>query len=66
MSVHILFQIHREVKRMFDSTFETFNTSLFSVWQHPFVNVFKHFNVSTWKKATKEGDVSSSMVNFTL
>ncbi|WAQ96619.1 WDR90-like protein [Mya arenaria] len=31
------------------------------VWQHPYVNVFKHFNVSSWKKATKEGEVTSAM-----
>ncbi|KAK3091415.1 hypothetical protein FSP39_019740, partial [Pinctada imbricata] len=34
---------------------------LLSVWQHPYVNVFKHFNISTWKKATKEGEVSTLM-----
>ncbi|XP_052262541.1 WD repeat-containing protein 90-like isoform X2 [Dreissena polymorpha] len=32
-----------------------------SLWQHPYVNVFKHFNVSSWKKATKEGEVTSAM-----
>ena len=37
-------------------------TKLFvSVWQQPYVNVFKHFNVSQWKKASKEGEVSSVM-----
>lgn len=35
--------------------------SIFKVWQQPYVNVFKHFNVSSWKKALKEGDVSTLM-----
>ena len=35
-----------------------------TVWQSPFVNVFKYFNVPSWKKATKEGDVASHMVNM--
>ncbi|GFO23380.1 WD repeat-containing protein 90 [Plakobranchus ocellatus] len=32
-----------------------------NLWQSPFVNVFKYFNVPSWKKATKEGDVVSHM-----
>ncbi|RUS87769.1 hypothetical protein EGW08_004515 [Elysia chlorotica] len=32
-----------------------------NLWQSPFVNVFKYFNLPSWKKATKEGDVSSFM-----
>lgn len=35
-----------------------------SVWQHPYVNVFKHFNLQSWKKSTKEGEVSTVMVRF--
>uniref|UniRef100_F7AB73 WD repeat-containing protein 90 n=1 Tax=Ciona intestinalis TaxID=7719 RepID=F7AB73_CIOIN len=31
------------------------------LWQHPFVNVFKQFKVENWKKASKEGDVTSVM-----
>ncbi|KAG2456181.1 MIRO2 GTPase, partial [Polypterus senegalus] len=31
------------------------------VWQHPYVNIFKHFKVEEWKKATKEGDVTTIM-----
>ncbi|XP_031573056.1 WD repeat-containing protein 90-like, partial [Actinia tenebrosa] len=31
------------------------------LWQHPFVNVLKHFGVGEWKKCTKEGDVSPIM-----
>ena len=27
------------------------------------MNVFKHFDVQTWKKASKEGEVTSVMVN---
>jgi len=30
-------------------------------WQHPFVNVFKHFNIGEWKKCSKEGEVSTIM-----
>lgn len=32
-----------------------------NLWQSPFVNVFKYFNLPSWKKATREGDVSSYM-----
>ncbi|XP_072798413.1 WD repeat-containing protein 90 isoform X9 [Vicugna pacos] len=27
-------------------------------WQHPFLNVFRHFKVDEWKRSTKEGDVA--------
>ncbi|PFX32008.1 WD repeat-containing protein 90 [Stylophora pistillata] len=32
-----------------------------SVWQHPNVNLFKHFNIGEWKKCSKEGEVSTIM-----
>lgn len=32
------------------------------VWQQPYVNVFKHFNVQSWKKCSKEGEVTALMV----
>uniref|UniRef100_S4RMK6 WD repeat domain 90 n=1 Tax=Petromyzon marinus TaxID=7757 RepID=S4RMK6_PETMA len=32
-----------------------------AVWQHPYVNVFKHCKVDEWKKASKEGEVTSAM-----
>ncbi|BFZ03507.1 hypothetical protein BsWGS_06545 [Bradybaena similaris] len=32
-----------------------------NLWQSPYVNTFKHFNLATWKKATKEGEVVSLM-----
>ncbi|XP_073345853.1 WD repeat-containing protein 90 [Pagrus major] len=28
-------------------------------WQHPYVNIFKHFRVEDWKRSAKEGDVST-------
>ncbi|KAM9096361.1 WD repeat-containing protein 90 isoform X1 [Sarcophilus harrisii] len=31
------------------------------VWQHPFLNVFKHLKVEEWKRSTKEGDVTTVM-----
>ncbi|KAM7148990.1 WD repeat-containing protein 90 [Molossus nigricans] len=31
------------------------------VWQHPFINVFRHFKVDEWKRSTKEGDVATVM-----
>uniref|UniRef100_A0AAV2LFK1 WD repeat domain 90 n=2 Tax=Knipowitschia caucasica TaxID=637954 RepID=A0AAV2LFK1_KNICA len=31
------------------------------VWQHPYVNIFKHYKVEEWKKTTKEGDVTTFM-----
>ncbi|XP_056392449.1 WD repeat-containing protein 90 isoform X2 [Hyla sarda] len=31
------------------------------VWQHPFVNVFKHVQLEEWKRSSKEGDVTSLM-----
>ncbi|XP_060030083.1 WD repeat-containing protein 90 [Erinaceus europaeus] len=30
-------------------------------WQHPFVNVFRHFKVDEWKRSAKEGDVAAVM-----
>uniref|UniRef100_A0AAR2JJH4 WD repeat domain 90 n=1 Tax=Pygocentrus nattereri TaxID=42514 RepID=A0AAR2JJH4_PYGNA len=32
-----------------------------SAWQHPYVNVFKHLKVDEWRKASKEGDVTTYM-----
>ncbi|XP_078415215.1 WD repeat-containing protein 90 [Cetorhinus maximus] len=32
-----------------------------SVWQRPYVNIFKHFKLEEWKKSTKEGDVTAVM-----
>ncbi|XP_063961233.1 WD repeat-containing protein 90-like isoform X2 [Lytechinus pictus] len=32
-----------------------------SLWQHPYVNVFKHLNIGEWRKSTKEGEVMSVM-----
>ncbi|XP_076998412.1 WD repeat-containing protein 90 isoform X2 [Tamandua tetradactyla] len=31
------------------------------VWQHPFLNVFRHFKVDEWKRSSKEGDVAAVM-----
>ncbi|XP_053351396.1 WD repeat-containing protein 90 isoform X2 [Clarias gariepinus] len=31
------------------------------VWQHPYVNVFKHIKLDEWRKARKEGDVTTCM-----
>ncbi|XP_014648903.1 PREDICTED: WD repeat-containing protein 90 [Ceratotherium simum simum] len=28
-------------------------------WQHPFLNVFRHFKVDEWKRSAKEGDVAT-------
>uniref|UniRef100_A0A4W3J426 WD repeat domain 90 n=1 Tax=Callorhinchus milii TaxID=7868 RepID=A0A4W3J426_CALMI len=36
-------------------------TATRSLWQRPYVNIFKHFKVEEWKKSTKEGDVMSFM-----
>ena len=33
-----------------------------SSWQHPFVNIFKHFDVGSTKKCAKQGDVTALMV----
>ncbi|XP_074866919.1 WD repeat-containing protein 90 isoform X2 [Carettochelys insculpta] len=32
-----------------------------AVWQHPYLNIFKHFKVEEWKRSTKEGDVTTFM-----
>uniref|UniRef100_A0A667XX37 WD repeat domain 90 n=1 Tax=Myripristis murdjan TaxID=586833 RepID=A0A667XX37_9TELE len=29
------------------------------VWQHPYVNIFKHVRIEEWKKSAKEGDVAT-------
>ncbi|XP_060777132.1 WD repeat-containing protein 90 isoform X2 [Neoarius graeffei] len=31
------------------------------VWQHPYVNIFKHVKLDEWRKAGKEGDVTTYM-----
>lgn len=33
-----------------------------AAWQHPFLNVFRHFRVDEWKRSSKEGDVAVVMV----
>ena len=33
-----------------------------AVWQYPYVNLFKHFGVGQWKKCSREGDVTATMV----
>ncbi len=33
-----------------------------STWQHPFVNIFKHFDIGSTKKCAKQGDVTALMV----
>lgn len=38
-----------------------------SLWQHPYVDVFKHFKImptSDWKANKKQGDVQEIFVNF--
>lgn len=35
---------------------------LHPVWQHPYVNIFKHVKLDEWRKASKEGDVTTYMV----
>ena len=35
---------------------------ILAVWQHPHVNLFKHYGVGQWKKCSKAGDVTSAMV----
>ena len=32
-----------------------------SSWQHPFVNIFKHFDIGSTKKCAKQGDVTALM-----
>ncbi|XP_063573219.1 WD repeat-containing protein 90 isoform X7 [Pongo abelii] len=29
-----------------------------AAWQHPFLNVFRHFRVDEWKRSAKQGDVA--------
>ena len=36
------------------------------VWQHPNVNIFKHFNIGEWKNCSKEGEVSTIMVGINI
>ncbi|KAM3917263.1 WD repeat-containing protein 90 [Leptodactylus fuscus] len=31
------------------------------VWQHPYVNIFKHVHLDEWKRSSKEGDVTALM-----
>ncbi|CAF3669977.1 unnamed protein product [Rotaria sp. Silwood1] len=32
-----------------------------STWQHPYVNIFKHFDIGSTKKCVKQGDVTALM-----
>ncbi|CAF3494978.1 unnamed protein product [Rotaria sp. Silwood2] len=32
-----------------------------STWQHPYVNIFKHFDIGSTKKCAKQGDVTALM-----
>ncbi|CAF0756991.1 unnamed protein product [Adineta ricciae] len=32
-----------------------------STWQHPFVNIFKHFDIGSTKKCAKQGDITALM-----
>ena len=35
-----------------------------SLWQHPFVNVFKHLNLGVdWKQSQKKGEVKELLVS---
>ena len=34
------------------------------MWQYPYVNLFKHFGVGQWKKCSREGDVTATMVRY--
>ncbi|KAI1896220.1 hypothetical protein AGOR_G00092560 [Albula goreensis] len=31
------------------------------VWQHPYVNIFKHVKIEEWKRSSREGDVNTYM-----
>lgn len=35
------------------------------LWQHPFVDVFKHAGITDWKNANKEGDVTEVLDRVT-
>uniref|UniRef100_A0A4W5QC57 WD repeat-containing protein 90 n=1 Tax=Hucho hucho TaxID=62062 RepID=A0A4W5QC57_9TELE len=37
------------------------NRKNLALWQHPYVNIFKHMRVEEWKKTSREGDVTSYM-----
>lgn len=34
-----------------------------NTWQHPFVNIFKYFDIGSTKKCLKQGDVTALMVD---
>lgn len=36
----------------------TMSSNAVSSWQHPFVNIFKHFDIDSAKKCSKQGDVT--------
>ena len=35
-----------------------------SIWEHPFVDIFKSFLVKQWKNAKKSGDVTFELVGL--
>uniref|UniRef100_A0A673Z2W4 WD repeat-containing protein 90 n=1 Tax=Salmo trutta TaxID=8032 RepID=A0A673Z2W4_SALTR len=37
------------------------NIKNLALWQHPYVNIFKHMRVEEWKKTSREGDVTTYM-----
>lgn len=58
--VHCLWQIGQASAQVLaDVTPSTMNSNS---WQHPFVNIFKHFDIDSAKKCSKQGDVASLIV----
>ncbi|KAG8145469.1 hypothetical protein E2320_012001, partial [Naja naja] len=41
---------------------ELSRAAMAKVWQHPYLNIFKHFKVEEWKRSTKDGDVTTFML----
>lgn len=37
----------------------TLSTKSSNIWQHPYVDIFKHVDLPNWVKAKKSGDVFS-------
>ena len=63
-SKHVFIHMQMNYIKKRTSTCILMLSVLLPVWQHPYVNLFKHYNISEWKRCAKEGEVAPVMVGL--